>query len=369
MKIIFVNATGLTFGGGLITLKYFLENIPNEKEYFYYIFSSIDSLKEEYQQNNIKFIFPKYKKGLGRIYWDMIGLKRWSNDHCIKPNLIISLQNTTILFDNTIPQISYIMQSIPFVDKQWNIFKKEERTLWFYKNIYPFFMSLNLNKNSYVITQSKWIKSKFANKFNFPIDKIFPIRPIIKINSKVNKKILNSDSFNIFCPTSHFVYKNNIEIVNALVYLNNKGIDISNFRVFFTFNQKDDRELFNKILNNKLVENFIFLDRLKHINMMEYYKGSDLVVFPSYLETFGLPLLEAAAFGKSILSSNEPYAIEVIEKYEGAKLLNINSPELWGEHILKEYKEKRSYKNFTADFQESWEDFFILIKKLINKES
>jgi len=38
-------------------------------------------------------------------------------------------------------------------------------------------------------------------------------------------------------------------------------------------------------------------------------------LFPSYIETFGLPLIEAAAFGLPIGVANEAYAHEVLKGY------------------------------------------------------
>ena len=368
MNKIFVNATALVSGGGLVTLKQFLDSIPIEDNYIYYIFCSIKNLESEYKQDNIKFIFPKYKKGLARIYWDMIGLKRWAKTKNINPKLVISLQNTTILFDNSVPQISYIMQAIPFVHKKWNLFNKSERILWFYKNIYPFFMSINLGENHFVVTQSRWIKYEFSKKFNFPLEKIFAIRPIINLSKSTDKHEFSKNTYNIFCPSSPFVYKNNIEIANALIYLKNNNYDISMFKVYITFEDQDDTLLNEIILKNNLKNNFIFVGRLEYKIMLKYYNGCDLVVFPSYLETFGLPLLEAASFGKPILATKEKYAIEVISNYNGAKLLNINSPEEWGKALLNESNERKIYNKYIANFHESWNNFFVLIKNIINGE-
>lgn len=368
MSIIFVSATALTSGGGLITLKQFLDNIPSASTDIYYIFCTVRSLPHEYNRKNIKFIFPSHTKGLGRIYWDHFGLKKWAKIHHIAPNLIISLQNTPVSFDKKTPQIVYIMQAIPFVDINWNIFKKDERILWFYKNIYPLFMRLGLRKNFTVVTQSKWIKNYFAKKFNFPLENIRPIRPIIHITSDVSEESLSKDTYNIFCPSSPFSYKNNIEIANALIFLKSTGKDISNLRIYVTFEEKDDIILYKNIQKNGLEKNFSFIGRIPYNQMLAYYKASNLVVFPSYLETFGLPLLEAASFGKPILCTNEAYSREVVESYEGAKLLSKNSPQLWGESLLEEINKKRTYQNYKANFQESWEELFKIVEEIINQK-
>jgi len=260
------------------------------------------------------------------------------------------------------------MQAIPFVDRKWSPFKKSERSLWFYKNIYPFFMSMNLGKKHYVVTQSKWIKHEFIKKFKFPKEKIFAIRPIIKISNCTEKIKFNNEDYNIFCPSSAFVYKNNREIANAIAYLKSNGQDVSMLKVHITINKNDDPMLLDAIIKNKLTNNFNFIGRITYENMLAFYNSSDLVVFPSYLETFGLPLLEAASFGKPIIVSNEGYAQEVISKYKGAKLIDINSPKKWGDAILDEVNNGETYNKYKADFKESWKDLFTLIIKIIKKE-
>ena len=369
MFIIFVNATALTSGGGLTTLKQFLENIPEEDDCTYYIFCSDNSLEQIFSKKYLHFVYPCFKTGIYRIYWDYIGLKKWSQKNKITPDLIISMQNTTVCFQNDkIPQISYIMQAIPFVKYNWSLLKKQERSLWFYKYIYPFFMSRFLDQKHYVVTQSKWIKYEFAKKFNFPINKIYSIRPLIKLNFTDKKIDFSPDFYHIFCPSSPFKYKNNIEIVNALYHLKLTQRLPIKIKIYITINEIDDIELLKKIQLFGLSEYFTFIGRICYEEMLKYYNSVDLVVFPSYLETFGLPLLEAASFGKPILATNEAYCREVISNYKGATLIDVFNPEQWANAIEMNIKRKQQYDRYQANFEDSWKDFFILIKKILNKE-
>ncbi len=363
-KVIFVNAVALVSGGGLITLKEFIKNIPPDNTYVYYIFSSIPSLEQEFPNKNIKYIFFNHKKNISRIYWDYIGMRNWSKTNSLRPDFIISLQNTPVNFyNNEIPQISYVMQCIPFIDRQWNFFNREERKMWFYKNIYPFFMKAYIGKLHMIVTQSEWVGKSFIKKFNISKDKVFPIRPILKDLHKyiLLKSYFDTNYYNIFLPSAPHIYKNNEEIVNALIHLKNNNTDISKIKIHLTFYENEDNNLKNKINKNNLIDNFIFLGRLDYKVMLSYYKYCDLVVFPSYLETFGLPLLEAAAFGKPIICANEFYSQEVVSGYEGAILIDVDSPTLWANSIYNEYIQKRKFKNYEAKFNETWKDFFRII--------
>jgi len=75
------------------------------------------------------------------------GLKKWSLKNHIKANLVISFQNTGIRYYNDIKQLIYLHQSIPFSEGvNWDFFNKNERILWFYKNIYKKIIGIFLIK-------------------------------------------------------------------------------------------------------------------------------------------------------------------------------------------------------------------------------
>jgi glycosyltransferase involved in cell wall biosynthesis len=89
------------------------------------------------------------------------------------------------------------------------------------------------------------------------------------------------------------------------------------------------------------------------------------MLFPSYIETFGLPLIEAGNFGMPILAADMNYAREVIGDYEGVKFLNYKDSKLWAENIVDLYNKRIKYKPYSINYETSWKDFFELIEKLI----
>lgn len=48
----------------------------------------------------------------------------------------------------------------------------------------------------------------------------------------------------------------------------------------------------------------------------EYYKKTDVLLFPSTLETWGLPITEFKSFQKPIILSKLPYAFETLGEYD-----------------------------------------------------
>ena len=66
-----------------------------------------------------------------------------------------------------------------------------------------------------------------------------------------------------------------------------------------------------------------------------------VLLFPSLLETFGLPLVEAAIANAPIVAANMPYATEVLSGYENAIFFDPHDPsqiaEIMKQHIRAEF--------------------------------
>jgi len=69
----------------------------------------------------------------------------------------------------------------------------------------------------------------------------------------------------------------------------------------------------------------IFTDEVPHENVPSLYQGASLFVLPSYLETFGIPLIEAMAAGIPIIGSNASAIPEVVG--DAGLLFDPNDPD------------------------------------------
>ena len=67
--------------------------------------------------------------------------------------------------------------------------------------------------------------------------------------------------------------------------------------------------------------------------MFDLYARS-ILVFPSYVETFGLPLLEARKSGTYILASDCSFSREILEGYEKALFFGETDYVQLGKYIL-----------------------------------
>lgn len=374
-KIIFVNATAATEGGALVILKQFLEGISiySKKNISYYLFCSLEKLKK-YEDGNIKIVNNiKGKKWIDRIKWNLYGLRKWSRDKNIKADLIVSFQNIGVNYYNDVRQLIYLHQSIPFFQgNKWSFLKKNEKILWFYKNVYKKIIQYSLKDNSYIVVQTEWMKNAIIQEFDLDYSKIAVIKPdLVKISiDKISNIDFKDDKFHIFYPANTIIYKNHELIIRALKYIKESKPEVyNNLIIHFTFNEN-----LNNNRNVELIKLMKILQTSDHIRLegkisyekvLSFYKSCDLMLFPSYIETFGLPLIEAASFGIPILAADMDYAREVMVDYEGVKFLDYKDAKLWAKNIILLYNNRVRYTPYYFNYETSWKDFFELIEKLI----
>lgn len=359
MKTIVVNNPAAQSGGALTILKQFLDNIYEyDRKNNYFVIVSLEHLKK-YENKNIKIIVVPRQNFKKRIMWDNFFLKKELKNKKINPDIFISLQNTGVNLSRKINQIVYFHQSIPLSEKKWNFFKRNERKYWFYKNIYPFFIKLYLNRINTVVVQAEWIKNSFSNFFDYDLNKILIIKPNINI-PLIDKVIYRpKNKFRIFYPAAPFEYKNHSIILESL-----SKIKEYEYECLFTYG-KGENLILDKLLEEKNLQNKVkLLGKIPYEEVLEYYKSSDLLIYPSSIETIGLPLIEASTFGLSILSIDKPYAREVLKNYKGVTFIDEKDIKKWSELIVKEIKEPRKRERSTNVVDNEWKYFFEIIKNM-----
>lgn len=343
-KYIIVNATALDKSGALSILKQFVENIPEDNlNWLVFIPNNIviTSNKKNVRLEPIAGVKPM----CCRFWWDAYGLNRWLKDHDIDPLACFSLQNTGFrVSKKNIPKFIYYHQPIPFYDFRWNPLKSSERLLWFYKRIYPIFVRLFLTEDTKIFVQLRYIKDGFVKTFRHNPQDVEVYSPDVnKMDSDVTVDFLNKDSLNLFYPASSVFYKNQDIIINATEKTD------KNVTLFLTTQ--------NKHRINKIKE----LGTIPYSTVCCLYRSCDALLYPSYIETFGLPLLEAAMTGLPIIASDLPYAREVLAGYEGAVFVKYNDEEGWRNEI-EHLKKGLRYNPIDISSRPGWEDLFKTIK-------
>lgn len=372
MNVIAINNTAARSSGALTILKdclAFIESIEsNENEY--HLMTTVD-LFDCYHNINIHKI--KKQNWLTRILWDSGGFQRYCNKNDIAPDIIISLQNTSMRYLNKrkklVTQVVYYHQSLPLVKYNWNIFKKEEILLFLYAHFYSYFVIRN-NLSSHYVVQLPYIRELFLKKYkNILPEKISVIRPNIpKIDiDRIDSKKKEPELVTFFYPATALRHKNHKILIDALVYLKERRCHIiNNIQFIFTIDILP-KELQKKINKYGLDSVIKFIGIKSYDEILSYYKSVDILLFPSIIETVGLPLIEAACFGLPIITSNLQYSHDVLAKYNNVCYADPYQKEVWAEYIMNSHTFKKG-TTLLPEETNSWQYFFSIVDSLIRAD-
>lgn len=109
--------------------------------------------------------------------------------------------------------------------------------------------------------------------------------------------------------------------------------------------------------------------RITRKKVYSYYEKVDALIFPSKLETWGLPVSEFKDFNKPIFISNIAYAKETINGYSKVKYFDPNNPLELSILILEFLNNNLIYSpskkiELTNPFANDWDELFqILLEK------
>lgn len=150
------------------------------------------------------------------------------------------------------------------------------------------------------IVQTNYMKDQVAMSFSIKKTKIkvYPFFDIDKI--KLSNKNFKSSTINFLYPASHLKHKNIKNLINAFrlsKFKNKKEINL-----YLTIDG-DDISYENK--------NIKFIGKLKKNELLTFYKKSHYLIYPSYAESLGLPILEAIKSGCNVILSNIPTFKEI----------------------------------------------------------
>ena len=302
MKKVLVVDFAACEGGALSVLKDYYNQVKNDKNNFYYFL-----LNDYYfdETDNIKIIvLKKYKRRINRLYFDYIVGRKYVKH--INPNEILSLQNT-IIRGTKVKQSVFIHQAIPFQTiKNFSFFIKNEIKYAIIQHLIGKVIISSAKKADKVIVQTKWMKEAIIDKCGIKPEKVEIHFPEVKIGKIKSIKKEKDNVIHFFYPTSDDLYKNNEIIFDCVNQLITDGI--TNFVVEMTINGESSKYI-KKI------------GRISREDVISRYYDS-ILLFPSYIETLGLPLLEAKLCNSTIIASNTAFSHELLNNYNKASFFN-----------------------------------------------
>jgi len=365
---ILVNDIAAVTGGALSILKQFLREVSLSslaQEFEWYVFVGSSELERYEEFEHIHVVNMDKQSYLKRFSWLSKEIWNWTKVHGVDPAVAVSLMN--VGFRNfTGPKVVYVHQPLPFGD--YRSFKWYEWKPWIKRLLLPIEIKMTIDSKTTFVVQTDWMKLAVSTKLGIPIERIHVFRPVVACDESVYRSKSPAVHKNkVFYPSVPGTsYKNHELLLRMLQTMKSKNPELySRIKLSFTCKPDDNRltkyyyRLSKKLSVDERIE---WKGYLSKDEMLREYIASDIVLFPSKLETFGLPLAEAASLGKPVFVLDKPYAHDVLSKYSGVYYLE-DEPSEWSRRMEDFFtiQKKVSFEPLISDGSNGWKDFFDLV--------
>jgi glycosyltransferase involved in cell wall biosynthesis len=311
MKTIVVSAVNVNRGGTLTILRECLAYLSGLSEIENYRVVALVHRKELAFFRNIEYIemrWPK-KTWINRLWCEYVTMKKislnlspvhlWLSMHDTTPTVVS--ERRAVYCHNSFPFYKWKMSDILFGPKVV-LFALLSKCVY----------RKNIRKNNYVIVQQQCFRKKFIQLFGLKELSVivFPPSPNQNDIDVEAPHIFSSTKYSFFYPAISDSHKN-FECLCRASSLLEKEIGTGQFEVYVTV--AGDENAYTRWLYRKWGRDIFSLNFTGYLDkktMYEYYNRCHCLVFPSKVETWGLPITEFAAFNKPMLLADLPYAHE-----------------------------------------------------------
>jgi glycosyltransferase involved in cell wall biosynthesis len=273
--------------------------------------------------------YPQSKRSwLKRLWLEWFEFNRLSRT--LEPDLWLSLHDITPRVKAR-RQVVYCHNPSPFYKLSRREARQEPRLALFnklYRHLYRVFIL----RNHSVVVQQAWLRDAFQRMYSLSnVIVAYPMQPVGCNSAQVKLTPLRQPSGSLplvlLYPALPRVFKNIDVLCEAMRLLSPEVRELLELRLTLSGSENAyARDLHRRFSN---VSGVKFIGRQTRLQMDIHYQSSDLVLFPSKLETWGLPISEAKSHGKPLLVADLPYAHETVGNYEAVTFLPANDARAW----------------------------------------
>lgn len=309
-KILVVSAISIKEAGPLTVLNKLLSNLSKSYTSEVIVIAIVYKKKTCYHPN-IHYIELKngdstYAHKLIYQYYVLPKISRR-----IKSDIWISLEDTTPKVI-TKKQLVYCHNPLIFYDFAVRDILFSPK-IFLFSLLYHFIYKINIHRNNFIIVQQDWLRKEFAKRFEILPSNIIVAYPV-QANIYEHRVITENKLTIFFFPSFPRIFKNFEIIGEAVKILKTRNL-ISKFKVILTISGTEN--IYSRWIKWKYKNDEIeFAGRFSFSDVQRTYNIADALIFPSKLETWGLPITEFKLTGKPILGIDLPYFFETIGEYD-----------------------------------------------------
>ncbi len=372
MKRIVISAVNIRKGGTLTILRQclsFLSSVANENNYQVIALVHKQKLAD---YPNIKYIeLPWSIEGwIKRLWCEYVTMNKLSKQ--IKKeygeiDLWLSLHDTTPRVQAK-RQAVYCQTSFPFFAWKFSDFRFDKKIPLF-ALFTRYAYRINIHKNKYLIVQQEWLRKGFSKMFGIAKDK-FIVAPARQETSIPEYQALAKDNrFTFFYASTPDSHKNFETLCKASTLLEER-IGKDKFQTILTV--KGDENAYAQYLKENWgnVSSIKFAGLMDKATLYAHYNLADCFVFPSRIETWGLPISEFMVYDKPMILSDLPYAHETSQGSSKTSFFPSCDASSLAEQMFNAYY--KNYASFSSikknekiqqPFAQNWHELFNLLLK------
>ena len=326
MKTIVVSAVNLNRGGTLTILRECLAHLSRLAQTEHYRVVALVYQKEPVYYPGIEYMelqWPK-KSWINRLWCEYVTMKKISEE--LAPVFLwVSLHDTTPTVAAQ-RRVVYCHNSFPFY--RWRL-----QELFFAPKVVLFALfskyayRTNIGKNNYLVVQQQWFRQALTALFGLDEKKIIVAPPSVtptEVNAPISRS-KKDGTYRFFYAAAADSHKN-FECICRAARILEKTIGKGKFEVCLTLKGHENvyaRWLY--LLWGRKVSSLRWVGYLDKESLYNRYAECDCLIFPSKVETWGLPITEFAAFNKPMLLADLPYAHETAAGCEKVHFFNPES--------------------------------------------
>ncbi len=306
--------------------------------------------------------FPHVKSSwLRRLhfeYWSLRALSRrlgphlWLSMHDMTPNVTAEVRAV------------YCHNPSPF----YRLSAREALTDWkfsLFTFFYRYLYAINLRRNDFVIVQQEWLRGEFRRRYHVPnIVVAHPRIPSLVIPAGREEQQTQGQAVRFVYPTYPRSFKNVELLLQAARILEQGGME--GFTVWLTIDGSENRYAAKLRSEYGNLRSVSWRGIMPRDRILQLYAQADCLLFPSKLETWGMPISEFQQTGKPMLVIDLPYAHETVGKYHAVSFFPPDNPQMLAD-AMESFIQGRlavsetSAPSIPAPFAADWTELFQIL--------
>ena len=229
----------------------------------------------------------------------------------------------------------------------------------FYRFLYQF----RIGHNAFVVVQQEWMRDAFRARYR-KVRRIVVAHPSLHDVSIANSPRDAGTPVRFFYPAFPRSFKNVEQILAAVERLEAHGV--SGFEVCLTLRGDENPYARGLLARFGGLGSVRWLGALSREAVLQEYGQADCLLFPSRLETWGMPISEFKLTGKPMLVADLPYAHETVGSYDAVRFVSCEDADALAEAMHSLLRgtlrfEGVQAKAIAAPFAQGWRALFDLL--------